>query len=941
VIDQALREAFAQAEELGSPEREEFLARLDERDPAMAREVRELLRAHDLQTSALERSPFGVERPADSEAVPEQIGPYHVLHEIGRGGMGRVYLAEQRGEDFVRRVAVKRLEQWRASTASARRFRDEVKFLAALEHPGIARFLDGGRDADGSAYLALEYVEGADLLSHARERELPVDQRLRLFVEVLAAVEFAHARRIVHRDLKPGNVLVGADGHPKLLDFGISKLIDPEGGAAVTTRTEQRALTPAYASPEQFRGEPVTVASDVYSLGVMLYQLLSGVHPFRAASEDPRALERAVLEQDPEPPSTAARRATRSDAPNHDGAPTAPSDAGPRLGRDLDAICLKALRKEPEERYASVRELAEDLRRFLDGRPVVAHRGGVSYRIGKLARRHRVHLAVAAAAALVATLLVLVAVRGLGGADRSPRPTVLGPSHPRPTLSRIGELSTRFAEHPNRPEIGLELIDALLAAGRGHDAMGAVVRLRQLPDPLGKGPRIDLAEAQAALAVSEYQRAAALAAAAQEGAERAHDAALSRRARLVQGRTLLRLSPPEEAARRMADLVVEAEAARDEGTAVQALVVRAIAARKGAQAEEAGRLAAAVLPRARALGDARSEVEALALQARLEGESGAVDRGLQTIETAIVRARAASDVAAEAGALLIKMALLNWGGKEGAEEVGKLAVQRLRISGDREQLLTVLGNSAILYVNRAEFREADAVIAEAEPIALSLGSPRQRGNILRARGYLEDHRGDAAAARSSYQAAIAAARESGATSVIALYLSDLAGLELDDGRFDAAATAATEAVELFRSGGDERSALEAGAVLACVAASRGKIASARKRIAKLSKAAAESDSRSAQFVVLMAEAKIAETLGELPRAVELRRKSVEMARGLDSTALILAQRSMLALALDRAGKRDEATALARELLPQAERLGVGDVVRDCRQILDRAPSPPA
>jgi len=940
VIDHALREAFAQAEELGSAEREAFLAGLDERDPVMAREVRELLRAHDLQTSALERSPFGVDGPADSEAVPEQIGPYHILHEIGRGGMGRVYLAEQRGEDFVRRVAVKRLEQWQASPASARRFRDEVKFLAALEHPGIARFLDGGRAADGSAYLALEYVEGSDLLAHARERQLTVEGRLRLFLEVLAAVEFAHAQRIVHRDLKPGNVLVGADGHPKLLDFGISKLIDPERADSVT-RTETRALTPAYASPEQFRGGPVTVASDVYSLGVLLYVLLAGVHPFRAASGDPRALELAVLGQEPEPPSTAARRATKEEGPDRDAASTVPADAVARLGRDLDAICLKALRKEPEERYASVQELAEDLRRFLDGRPVVAHRGGVSYRIGKLARRHRIHLAVAAAAALVATLLVLVAVRGLGGGDRGPRPTVLGPSQPRPTLSRIGELSTRFAEQPNRPEIGLELIDALLAAGRGHDAMGAVVRLRQLPDPLGKGPRIDLAEAQAALAVSEYQRAAALAAAAQEGAERAHDAALSRRARLVQGRTLLRLSPPEEAARRMADLVVEAEAARDERTAVQALVVRAIAARKGAQAEEAGRLAAAVLPRARALGDARSEVEALALQARLEGESGAVDRGLETIETAIVRARAASDVAAEAGALLIKMALLNWGGKEGAEEVGKLAVQRLRISGDREQLLTVLGNSAILYVNRAEFREADAVIAEAEPIALSLGSPRQRGNILRARGYLEDHRGDAAAARSSYQAAIAAARESGATSVIALYLSDLAGLELDDGRIDAAATAATEAVELFRSGGDERSALEAGAVLACVEASRGKIASARKRIATLSKSAAESDSLSAQFVVLMAEAKIAETLGELPRAVELRRKSVEMARGLDSTALVLSQRSLLALALDRAGQRDEAVALARELLPLAERLGVGDVVRDCRLILDRAPSPPA
>ncbi len=942
MIEESLIEAFAQAQGLAAPERAAFLAALATRDPEMARELSDLLRAHDVAGSPLDHSPLGSATGGELLAggvappePPEAIGPYRVVREIGRGGMGRVYLAEQRGEDFTRRVAVKCLDRWHASPASARRFRDEVRFLASLEHPGIARFLDGGRAADGSAYLVLEYVEGSDLLAHVREHRLPVEARLRLFLEVLAAVEFAHGRKIVHRDLKPGNVLVGSDGHPRLLDFGISKLVDPETAGAVTTHTELRALTPAYASPEQIRGERVSVASDVYSLGVVLYELLAGVHPFRAAAGDPHALVRAVLEHDPEPPSTAARRATRDESGGAEATP--PSGGMAYLGRDLDAICLKALRKEPEQRYASVAELGADVRRYLDGLPVAARRGGVSYRAAKLARRYRVHLLVAAGAALLATLSVLLATRGLGGGGAGRATTVAAPLRPRPTLSRIGELSARFAEHPNRPEIGLELIEALLAAGRGKDAMAAVNRLRQLPDPLGKGPRIDLAEAEAALATSEYQRAAALAVTAEEAAKRLHDDALARRARLAQARALLRLGAPDEVIARTASLVADAEAAGDERTAVEALLVRALAARRAAQADEARQLVAAALPRARAIGDHRSEAEALTLSARLEGESGATDQGLRTVDQAIALAVEQGDIASEAGALLIKMALLNWAGKDQAEVIatGQLAVQRLRLSGDREQLLRVLTNFATLYIEQARLRDAEAVIAEAEPLADSMGSPRHRGSVLRARGYLEDQRGDQPAARASYTAALAAGRESGVDAVVANYLADLAWMELDDGKIDAAEAAATESVRLFRRGGDERGAIEVEAVLPCVDAFRGKAASARRRLAALGKAIAASDSDSSKFVVLGAEARVAEALGELPRAIELRRRSVEMAGGFGLPGLALVQRSKLALALDRGGARQEAVALASELLPQAERLGFGDVADECRQVLDR------
>ncbi len=940
MTNESILEAFDRARELSGVDRDAFLAEVGARSPAMAQELTELLRIDAREGSVLERSPYGLEGLDAAEAPPGRIGPYRIVREIGRGGMGRVYLAEQRGEGYLRQVAIKRLDRREASPLSERRFRDEVKFLAALEHPGIARFLDGGRADDGSAYLALEYVEGVDLLAHARERRLSVDDRLRLFLEVLAAVDYAHARNIVHRDLKPGNVLVGADGRPRLLDFGISKLVDPEAGDAATTQTELRALTPAYASPEQIRGGPVTVASDVYSLGVVLYEL-----PLRRATV-PDPLRRCARART-RGPRARSRTAIDGGAAGDDGRDC---PWRRRFGYPCGRLApprprsRRHLSQGPAQRAAGALCLGGGVRR---GSPALSRRSS-----GRGPSRW--------------TLLPPVEARappsrhgrcrGGGGARRhgarSPRRqrhesdstgargAPLPPPGERPTLSRIGELSARFAENPNRPEIGLELIDVLLAAGRGDDAMGAVVRLRQLPGELGKGPRIDLAEAEAALAVSEYQRAASAAGMAREGALRTQDATLARRAQVAQARALLRLSTPEEANRRMAELFTEAEAAGDEWAAVAALVVRAVAARKGAQAEEAGRLVAEALPRARALGEKRLEIETLTLRSRLEGESGAVDQGLATLEVALALAREEGDVASEASALLMKMALLNWGGDdEAAVEVGKLAVHRLRLSGDREQLLTVLANTAIQRTERAQFAEAEAAIAEAEPIARSLGSPRHRGAILRTRGYLEEQRGDRPAARASYAAAVAVGREAAVDSVLAIYLNDLAWLELYDDNFDAAAIAAEEAVELYRRGGDERAALEAEPVLACVDAARGRVARARQRLAALTKGADESDSESARFVVLIAEARVAEILGELPRAVALRRRLVEMAVGFELPGLAMNQRSQLALALDRAGERSEATTIAAELLPQAERLGLGEVVRNCRGVLDHAATP--
>jgi tetratricopeptide (TPR) repeat protein len=287
-----------------------------------------------------------------------------------------------------------------------RRFRDEARILAGLEHPGIARLYDAGRAEDGTWFLALEYVEGQDLLAFVRERRLGLGDRVELFLQVLDAVDFAHRRLVVHRDLKPANVLVGADGRVKLLDFGISKIVDSEAGDPAETRTALRAFTPAYASPEQLRGERSTVATDVYSLGIVLYEILTLQRPFgRAAGPlEPQSAAR----RDPVPPSTAARRTTVETAGAGAGGATTRAVGWRHLAGDLDAITLKALRAEPEARYRSAAALADDLRRWQRGEPVEARRGGRRYRLAKFAGRHRVPVTFAAT-------MVLALAAGLAG----------------------------------------------------------------------------------------------------------------------------------------------------------------------------------------------------------------------------------------------------------------------------------------------------------------------------------------------------------------------------------------------------------------------------------------------------------------------------------------------------------------------------------------------
>lgn len=320
----------------------------------------------------------------------ERVGPYRLVSEIARGGMAVVYRAVRADGGFEQQVALKLLKRGSDSEDIVARFQQERQILAALDHAAIARLLDGGATPDGRPFLAMELVEGEPIDRYCLARQLGVEERLRLVVEVGKAISHAHAKLIVHRDLKPPNVLVTAAGRVKLLDFGIAKLIEPGAWASSTpqTRPGQRLLTPQYASPEQLRGEAVTTATDVYQIGLLLYDLLVGRTPFAGSGQTPSELEQAICYQTPEAPSTAVARAELSlESTKED--PTTRRRRARRLRGDLDNIVLMALRKEPSRRYASAAALVEDLESFLAGRPVRARAAGPLYRSAKFLGRHR------------------------------------------------------------------------------------------------------------------------------------------------------------------------------------------------------------------------------------------------------------------------------------------------------------------------------------------------------------------------------------------------------------------------------------------------------------------------------------------------------------------------------------------------------------------------
>ena len=398
---------FENAVELTTAERWNWVAGQCGTDRHLRTEVEALITAHERPDGVLESEIAGALLDALDAARPtRRIGAYRVIRELGRGGMGVVFLAERDDGQYEQQVAVKVLHASPDDGDLRRRFLAERQILATLKHRSIAQLLDGGVTDGQLPYLVMEHVDGLPITTYCDKHRLGVDARLRLFRDVCGAVHYAHQNLIIHRDIKPGNILVSSEGGVKLLDFGIAKLLDPTlaPDGQPRTRIEHRAMTPEYASPEQIRGESVTTGSDVYSLGIVLYELLSGRRPYDLTGNSPQKFEELVCWRVPERPSAVVS----DDQLRH------------TLGGDLDAIVMMALRKDVGDRYGSVDLLWEDLQRYLDGLPVHAHRGSRLYRARKFLGRYRVESTAAAVVALSLAMSTGVAVRqaALAARDR-------------------------------------------------------------------------------------------------------------------------------------------------------------------------------------------------------------------------------------------------------------------------------------------------------------------------------------------------------------------------------------------------------------------------------------------------------------------------------------------------------------------------------------------
>jgi serine/threonine protein kinase/tetratricopeptide (TPR) repeat protein len=482
--DAILRDAL----DLPAPDRPAFVRAAAGGDAALVAEVLALL--EDAATDPTGLAPgsalagaFGGAllrrfQPAHADA---RVGAFRVVREIGRGGMSVVYLAERAEGGFTQQVALKIAAPGAASDALARRFERERQIVASLDHPNIARLLDGGRTDDGRPYFAMELVDGERIDAHCDRLRLDVDARVALVCTVAAAVQHAHARLLVHRDIKPGNIMISRAGEVKLLDFGIAKPIGlhPEAGEEPLTRTDVHPMTPEYASPEMVRGGPVTTASDVYQIGLLLYELLTGARAQPLDGATATQAERVVCDIDPPPPSVAVLRPARSVEARAAARSSTPAALARRLHGDLDAIVMQAIRKEPDRRYATPLDLAHDLKAALASEPVRARRGTTLYRARQFVRRNRV------ATAFAATVIVLLTGFGVSMAILYERASA--------NLIRARAAEGSAAHEAETARQVSEFLVRLFGVSDPGEARGSTVTARALLDDAAKriGPELE------------------------------------------------------------------------------------------------------------------------------------------------------------------------------------------------------------------------------------------------------------------------------------------------------------------------------------------------------------------------------------------------------------------------------------------------------------------
>ncbi len=913
--EERLQELYHRALELDEAGRRRLLVDLTLEAPELAAELARLLLVPAAAPSPIDGSPWRAAAPdADEEAAasaPARVGRFRILRELGRGGMGRVYLAEEETEHFRRTVALKLIHRPGPEGEAVRRFRDEVRILASLEHPGIARFYDGGISPEGVWYLALEYVDGPDLLEHARDGELSLRARLELFAAVLDAVAYAHGRGVVHRDLKPSNVMVGRDGRPRLLDFGISKLVEPGPGGAAPTLTDWRPLTPAYASPEQFRGERVSPASDVYSLGVVLYELVAGARPFAGARDSRGALERAVLERDPEPPSVAARHLHRTLDP---AAPR--SDAASGIDRALDRICLKALRREADRRYPAAADFLDDLRRYLAGEPVAAKTDDWKEELRVRLRRHRGGLAAAAGIALLAAAMVAgVATFRPGGADgappavasAAPRSFPFDPTDPPPAE----ESERRLAEAPEDLVAGSALVFRLARDGRLDEARIAIGRMRQVPGNELE-PLADYAEGRIASVEGEDQRALVFYTRARDRALVAGRAELLGALRTSRAATLSKLGQREAALAELEAARVDSQGIGDQRTLYRTLNGLALEHLNRGEMDQGVADLEDALAAAEVAGiEPIVTLENLAVVRAVQGRP---DLGEPLARRLIEHYQRAGRVSDE-GEVSRNLALMlrDLGRPDEAAALLDRALGLLRQSKYGNDVADALHAKAVAALEEGRLDEAAPLVAELEATAewslkwLPLGYARSL------RGRQAVLAGDLAAARREFAEARRLVLAGGERDRAAML--DLVWAEAEAAAGDAPAALRVVAEALGAL--DDPAGTEAGyfaeTLRARIDAGAGRVTAARDRLLALGPGAAESPSLSRRLAFLRARAALAAAEGRSADARADLETAVGVARGGRRKLTELELRiELAAVAADPAAARALAAAAGRE-----------------------------
>jgi tetratricopeptide (TPR) repeat protein/predicted Ser/Thr protein kinase len=784
--------AFAAALEAVPEGREAVILSHCDGDGELAARVRLLLEAHfgpgplaDLPASASPEEP------------PERLGPYRIIRLLGEGGMGAVYLAEREGAGFTQKVALKLIRAGAATGELARRLEAERAILARLDHQGIARLIDGGTLSGGAPFVAMEYVEGESLVRYCDAQRAGIADRLRLALGVCAALHHAHQQLVVHRDLKPGNILVTRAGRVKLLDFGIAKVLDP-GSAAAGARTVPW-FTPEYSSPEQLRNEQVTTLSDVYSLGVLVYELLCGVRPHDLAGRTAAEVERIVCEA--VPPAPSARALEGPQAPARAAARgLTPQRLRRALAGDLDLIVLKALAKEPSRRYGSVEEFAEELRRWLEGMPVRARPDSAAYRARKFVARHR-------AAALAVTLAATGVVGGLAVAVWQQRLAV--------AQRDVAEAALRQAEDVTSYLVGL--FEASQPQSAGADTLAARAILRHgllMADSLAERPAV---QARLLASLGEVQHALARYDAA--------DSLLSRA--LAMQREALGEDHPDVAATldRLGRLVRDRgrlDEAERHFRAARSIRLRAYPPTHPAQAASLVNLALVHMDRAE---PARAESlygEAVAIQRRAHGPRAAEvavvmrpwasaarrkgDVALATArfaEAVVIMAEARGDSHPLTAELRVHHgdALALRGDTAAAEQLYRRALGEIeRARGPRHTTLVhVLGNLAALATQTGRLREAEELQRRVLDITrTAYGADHPNATILAGVARVVALQGRHAEAESLLVAAIAhQQRVLGEHRYVALNLMELGDIRLARGDSAAARGHYREALELL------------------------------------------------------------------------------------------------------------------------------------------------